>query len=104
VSDDFEKWWQTQKLGGLSNDEVTAEHVHAAFEFGKNHRAIEDESMLSRWRPIPSCDDCPAKVVCGVKWRSVTCHEFHEDLDRRLCLVRTKRIAASTSETPEVEP
>jgi hypothetical protein len=66
-----------------------------------NRRASEDESMLNRWRPIPKCDSCPANVVCGATWRSVLCHKFHEELDRRLCLVRTKRIAASTPETPE---
>ena len=32
--DEFEKWWQSVKLGGFMNDEIMPDHVRQAFDLG----------------------------------------------------------------------
>jgi len=34
AADAFEKWWQSVKLGGFMNDEITQDHVREAFDLG----------------------------------------------------------------------
>jgi hypothetical protein len=34
TNEQFEQWWSRQKLGGFMNDQITADHVRAAWAQG----------------------------------------------------------------------